>query len=223
MQVYEAQGELMAATTMKVPLQLPESATYDEYLSHPPAPNVEATVPLNLSSGFSGTAADGAAKEAHNNARAPAQERMSTASASASREAVMDPGSHVLEGTSSSDNSANGGDAAGKGGVRRRLPRLPGRHKAASSGASGAASPSGSGVGAGGTSTSLPTNGHDKSAQDAVRKRAAGSGRKVKARLWLANKVPINQRQLVPLLDIMSTQNQYIGKVRTVPQLLDPL
>lgn len=198
----------MAATTMKVPLLLPEGATYDDYLARPPAPNVEATVPLNFSSGFSDSAAEDAAKAAHRQARAAEQPAAEPASSHAAYDAQPLPPSERLGDLPSEASIANGSQHSGKGSMRRRRPRLPGRNRTSSSGTG-----SDSGLAA------EHVNGRDHLATDTpkdniVRTRVDGTGRKLKARLWLANKVPINQRQLLPLLDIMSTQNHYIGKVR---------
>lgn len=49
-----------------------------------------------------------------------------------------------------------------------------------------------------------------------VRTQVSGTGRQVKARMWLAKDSPINQKQLLPLLDIVGSTNQYISKVQFV-------
>jgi hypothetical protein len=48
---------------------------------------------------------------------------------------------------------------------------------------------------------------------DPVKVQVAGTGRTVRARMWLTKDSPINQKQLLPLLDIVGSTNQYITKV----------
>eukprot|EP00892_Ulva_mutabilis_P007107 jgi/Ulvmu1/4769/UM020_0054.1 len=60
---------------------------------------------------------------------------------------------------------------------------------------------------------SADTDEQADSAASTVRKQVAGTGRQVKARMWLAKDSPINQKQLMPLLDIVGSTNQYISKV----------
>ena len=60
----------------------------------------------------------------------------------------------------------------------------------------------------------------DSAAASIVRTQVAGTGRQVKARMWLSKDSPINQKQLLPLLDIMGSTNQYISKVPGVPPRL---
>lgn len=53
----------------------------------------------------------------------------------------------------------------------------------------------------------------DSSGASTVRMQMSGTGRQVKARMWLTKDSPINQKQLLPLLDIVGSTNQYISKV----------
>lgn len=57
-------------------------------------------------------------------------------------------------------------------------------------------------------------NGGTTQVANTVRMQMSGTGRQVKARMWLANDSPINQKQLLPLLDVVGSTNQYISKVR---------
>ena len=45
--------------------------------------------------------------------------------------------------------------------------------------------------------------------------KASSKGRKVRARVWMARSFPLNQKQLLPLLDVMGTTNKYLQKVST--------
>lgn len=53
----------------------------------------------------------------------------------------------------------------------------------------------------------------ESSGASTVRMQMSGTGRQVKARMWLTKDSPINQKQLLPLLDIVGSTNQYISKV----------
>ena len=185
-QVYEAQGELMAVATIKVALRLPARATFADYCARPRVPDVQAVVPLNFSSGFSDKAADGAAAKASQGA--------SAAGNATPRDEV-----EVAVGI-----DCNGAAARShSGSVSRRS--WSGRRRS-SSGAHAQAGNVVRGWPAAGELLTLPSGAYVQRTQ------ADGTGRRVKARLWLARDVAINQRQLLPLLDLMSTQNKYIGK-----------
>jgi GPCR-chaperone len=67
-----------------------------------------------------------------------------------------------------------------------------------------------SSVASGSADEETPTLG---SMSEPVRVQVAGSGRHMKARMWLTPDSPINQKQLLPLLDIVGSTNQYIIKV----------
>jgi hypothetical protein len=224
--VYEAHGELMAVTTMKVPLVLPCNPTFADYAARPPAPNVEAVVPLNFSSGFSGTAADDAAKKAQGEARARASGGAATAASG--REGSGRDSRDSANGEVSAASSAAG--ATEEPILLRQSPskrrsflgrKAKHRNDLAGDGTGKAPharrSTNGSTVGSveGSAQSAHAPDGEGLPGEDNVlRTRIDGTGRKMKARLWLASKVPINQRQLLPLLEIIGTQNQYIGKVR---------
>lgn len=150
-------------------------------------PDVQAVVPLNFSSGFSDKAADGAAAKASKDA---------SAAASATPRGEAGPAvARISNGAVTSERA---------GGVSRRSWSS---RKRSSSGAHAQAAPPVRAKPAGELLT-LPTGAYVQ------RTTAEGTGRRVKARMWLARDVAINQRQLLPLLDIMSTQNKYIGKAR---------
>jgi hypothetical protein len=182
----------VAVTTMKVALQLPRHPTFSDYLARPPAPNIEAVVPLNFSSCLSGNAADEVAMQA----RAQSQ--------------ATDAVGHDHKSSRGSDGSSHERPDPFRWGVR---------HQNSSSGASTTARISGKGEHQGAQDSQKVPSAGAKEARSVegtvIRTRKEGRGRRVKARLWLANNVAINQRQLLPLLDIMGTQNQYIGKVRS--------
>lgn len=46
-------------------------------------------------------------------------------------------------------------------------------------------------------------------------KGAKVKGRRVRARVWMASDFPLNQKQLLPLLDVMGSTNKYLRKVST--------
>ena len=176
MQLYEAQGELMAVTTVKPKLKLPSGATYDDYLARPQVPNVEASVPLNLTSGFNTSTADDVARSACANPL---------------------------------DSSADTNELLGAAGNGKASLKRSNSQRKSSRGVAKAATE------APATTSVLVDEG---TAAATLKLRTKGSGRKMKARLWLAQNLPINQRQLLPLLDIISTQNKFIGKVRVAVQ-----
>ena len=224
----------MAVTTMKTPLLLPDKCTFEQYLTRPPAPNVEATVPLNFSSGFSGKAAETAAKDAQGQAR---QSAGAPPLPSPSRENSLRMGETLHSEASSSGVATSGGLGSKRSLLRRRVS---GKGSTSNNGATSSLSGR-SPFNVSATSSSKPNGAHVpgsssktlsrhsrgmarksgaarthivESDTHVVRTRADGSGRKFRARIWLASKVPINQRSLLPLLEIMGTQNQYIAKVR---------
>jgi hypothetical protein len=176
-QVYEAQGELMAVTLVKVRLLLPPQATFLDYLARPRVPDVEAVVPVTLTSAMSGKTAD------------PDMHRADSQRSEAS-----------LAGPPRSSS----GDGAGlRKGRNRWLQRRSSKQQEPSEAQH-----------RNHTVASRSDHG-DFNGEGAYvkRTRVEGTGRRVKARLWLSSEVPINQRELLPLLDLMGTQNQYLGKV----------
>lgn len=188
----------MAVTTVKPQLKLPPKATYDDYLARPPVPNIEAVVPLNFSSGFSGSAADEAARSAS----AQAQNGSAHGEDLKGMDSVGWGSPPPLESEASGPYSAKSPTQSASGSAL-----VAAEHDAAGSARSSLPLASSSG-------THREVLGPSDEAGGVLRTRVKGTGRKMKARLWLAKGLPINQRQLLPLLDIISTQNQYIGKVR---------
>jgi GPCR-chaperone len=209
LQVFEAQGELMAVTTVKTPLRLPKPCSYDQYCVHSLAPNVEATVPLNFSSGFSSHAAEKSAAEGMS--QAVLDQSDNEDAAEAERLAFdpfdgMDPAYAAGLAEASTSGTTSG---LGKGAPLRQ---------ASSAGGVGPGA-SGSGVG-----LNHATSAKQKAAKTRMIRtesedgsfiylRHEGTGRKMRARFWLAKQLPINQQQLLPLLEVIGTSNQYIRKV----------
>jgi hypothetical protein len=177
----------MAVTLVKVRLLLPPQATFHDYLTRPRVPDIEAVVPITFSSGFSGKAADTAALQTK-------PERLGRDGLSCSAESSCS-GSHTTC-------SSSGHETARKKGKNGWLQRRSSSQREPPAQNRNHASTSGSGA--------------DFNSKGAYvrRTRVEGTGRRVKARLWLSSEVPLNQRDLLPLLDLMGTQNHYLGKVR---------
>lgn len=183
-QLYEAHGELMAVTTKKTKLSLKKTTTYEEYLAMPAARDVEATVPLNLSTAITGSSEDKVAQAFADRSKASRGEASTSSSA----------GSEQRESSSKFYFSSMGfsGGSRSKNGASTQAPDPTDRAS------------SQDGADAAGRS-------------DPVRVQVAGTGRTVRARMWLTPDAPINQKQLLPLLDIAGSTNQYIIKVLVLP------
>lgn len=186
MQLYEAHGELMAVTTKKTKLPVNKRTTYEEYVAMPAARDVEATVPLNLSNAITGGSEDKVAQAFADRSEA------SKAEASTSTSGTQGPAATEKEATSSRFSFTSMGLSSKnrKGGSTH----TPDRNVRASS-----------------QSGSEAADGTGRS--DPVKVQVAGTGRTVRARMWLTQDSPINQKQLLPLLDIVGSTNQYIIKV----------
>ena len=153
----------------------------------PAARDVEATVPLNLSNAITGGSEDKAAQAFAERSRAAKSEATTSSSSSQSAAAT-----EVKEASSSRFSfSSMGLTSKSKKGSSSQA-----------SGRSATASSQGSSDMAEGSGSSDP-----------VKVQVAGTGRTVRARMWLTQDSPINQKQLLPLLEIVGSTNQYIIKV----------
>jgi hypothetical protein len=176
----------MAVTTKKTNLPLQATTQYDEYLEMPPAPNVETIVPLNLSNAMS------AGKGTDKGTGIP-RDRSWNPDAQAP--------SPYPQSTQPADTSNKSG-SSGRFSAFSYSTRGRRRHTGGSCVQQQAAA-------------DIQGGELDGEAQgaDTVRVQVAGTGRHVKARMWLARDAPINQKQLLPLLDVIGSTNQYISKV----------
>lgn len=208
MQVYEAHGELVASTRVMGKLDLPAGATFDDYCSLPPAQDIVAEVPLNLFTGFDASAAEDLARQQRSSQGGGTAQ---AAASNGSGAATVDPLMAALQ--DSAHEQASRQPSQQRPQVAADEPTSNGSRaqpcKQHSSKGSKKSSFPGSKRIVGSSSKHSTEQGTD----NVLRTRAAGNGRKVKARLWLGTSVPINQRQLLPLLEIMGTQNKYIAKV----------
>jgi hypothetical protein len=210
MQLYEANGELVAVTTKKTKLKLRKSTTYEEYLSMPAARDMEATVPLNLSTAITGNSEDKVTQAfAENSEATDAQAASNTGSRPQDAAGSSLPRSGA-KGGSSKDSSSSRFTFSGMG-LSRKSKSCQGstatsdRSKAVSSRACSQADSDAAG------------------GSDPVRVQVAGTGRTVRARMWLTQDAPINQKQLLPLLEIAGSTNQYILKVSPLVFALEAL
>lgn len=189
MQLYEAHGELMAVTTKKSKLrELNKRTSYAEYLAMPAARDVEATVPLNLSTAITGNSEDKVAQafaDRSKASKAEASTSTSTRHSSAAPDAKEAAPSRFSFSSMVFSSKGNKGASTQAPDRSVRPPIQEGSE------------------GAGGS--------------DPVRVQVAGTGRTVRARMWLTQDSPINQKQLLPLLDIVGSTNQYIIKVLVLP------
>lgn len=191
MQLYEAHGELMAVTTRKTKLALQKSTTYEEYLAMSPARDVEATVPLNLSTAITGSSDDKVAQAFAENAKSSKSQGGGASSSGGHTSAAAE----VRKSSSSKLSFTSRMGFSSKGKKER-----------SSQGSDRLGRPSSQGSDAAGGS-------------DPVKVQVSGTGRTVRARMWLTKESPINQKQLLPLLDILGSTNQYIIKVHVVREL----